>query len=128
MTTYKQIFIINTDLHMGKGKIAAQCSHGTTLYMESIAYGYKSNSYYERYRMWRDFGVEPIGTMPKIVLKASEEEMCSLCEMMDRYLIRNFKVFDLGKTQVESGSFTCICVEPLDEVQCDELFGHLKLL
>ena len=27
MTNFKQIFIVRTDLKMGKGKIAAQCSH-----------------------------------------------------------------------------------------------------
>lgn len=129
MTYYKQIYIINNDLKMGCGKIAAQTSHGTVLYMEYIDDFRRENELTEPvYLKWRNFDIYPIGTMTKIVLKATESELNSLCNIMDKKFITYFKVFDLGKTQVEAGSFTCVCVEPLDEVQCDELFRHLKLL
>jgi len=129
MTNYKQIFIINNDLKMGKGKIAVQCCHGEVLFLECVfELRYHIKAIDEKYDAWRQENIKPIGTMTKVVLKASENEMMSLCETMNRHEINHFKVFDLGKTQIEAGILTCVCVEPLDEVQCDALFGHLKLL
>ncbi len=42
--------------------------------------------------------------------------------------LRKMKLSSIGKTQVNKGNFTCICVEPLEEVITDKLFGHLNLL
>lgn len=132
----KQVFIVNKDLKMGVGKIAVQVAHGEVLYMErihGISRGWldieKGDDYrYDSYNDWRNFNVKPIGTMTKIVLKASEEEMNKISKELDNLNIVYFKVFDLGKTQVDKGSFTCICVEPLEEVMTDKLFGDLSLL
>lgn len=128
--TFKQVFIINSDLGMGKGKIAGQVAHAMVYYMEEILLYVEGQApeneiLFERFVVWRE---EEHGLMKKIILKANEEEMKKiLCELTVRE-IEKFAVYDAGLTQVEPGSFTCIVVEPLEEEKCDELFGHLRLL
>lgn len=127
---YKQVFIINSDLNMGKGKIAVQVAHAEVYYMEELldyALGDSPENInlYSRFIAWRE---EKHGLMKKVVLKATEEEMNKiLCELVVKE-IEKFAVYDRGLTQIAPNSFTCIVVEPLEEDKCDKLFGHLKLL
>jgi PTH2 family peptidyl-tRNA hydrolase len=127
---FKQIFIVNSDLRMGKGKIVGQAAHAIFYYMDEILLYVEGKApenkrLFERFVTWRE---EDHGLMKKIVFKASEEEMNRiLCELAVRG-IEKFAVYDRGLTQIPEGSFTCIIVEPLEEEKCDELFGHLKLL
>ena len=126
----KQIFIINSDLGMGKGKIAGQVAHAVVYYMEEFLLYLEGESpenedLFNRFIKWRE---EDHGLMKKIVLKATEAEMKKiLCDLAVEG-IEKFAVYDRGLTQIVEGSFTCIIVEPLEEEKCDELFGHLKLL
>ena len=128
--TFKQVFIINSDLHMGKGKIGVQIAHAVVYYMEEILLyvegeAPENEKLFERFVVWRE---EDHGLTKKIALKATEAEMKKiLCDLAVKE-IEKFAVYDAGLTQVASGSFTCIVVEPLEEEKCDELFGHLKLL
>lgn len=127
---FKQVFIINSDLGMGKGKIAVQVAHATVYYMEEILLYVEGESpendkLFERFVAWRE---EDHGLMKKVVLKATQEEMNKILLELTIREIEKFAVYDAGLTQVEPGSFTCIVVEPLEEEKCDELFGHLKLL
>lgn len=115
---------------MGKGKIAGQVAHANTYYMEEIllyveGQAPENERLFERFVAWRE---EEQGLMKKIILKATQAEMQKiLCDLAVKE-IEKFAVYDRGLTQIESGSFTCIVVEPLEEEKCDELFGHLKLL
>lgn len=127
---YKQVFIVNSDLRMGKGKITGQVAHATVYYMEEILLYVEGQSpenerLFEKFVRWRK---EERGLMKKIVLKATENEMKNiLCDLAIEK-IEVFTVYDRGLTQIEEGSFTCMVIEPLEEDQCDKLFGHLKLL
>jgi peptidyl-tRNA hydrolase len=127
---YKQVFIVNSDLGMGKGKTAGQVAHAAIYYMEEILLYVEGQSpenkgLFERFLAWRS---EEHGLMKKIVLKASEDDMKKiLCDLTVKG-IEKFAVYDRGMTQIKEGSFTCIVVEPLEEEKCDKLFGHLKLL
>ena len=128
--TFKQVFIINSDLGMGKGKIAGQVAHATIYYMEEIllyveGQAPENERLFERFVIWRE---EYHGLMKKIILKTTQADMQKiLCELAVRE-IEKFAVYDRGLTQIDEGSFTCIVVEPLEEDVCDELFGRLKLL
>lgn len=128
--TYKQVFILNSDLGMGKGKFVGQALHAMVYYMEEIllyveGQAPENERLFERFVAWRE---EEHGLMKKIVLKATEAEMKKiLCDLAVKE-IEKFAVHDRGLTQIADGSFTCIVVEPLEEEKCDELFGHLKLL
>ncbi len=126
----KQVFIVNSDLGMGKGKIGGQIAHAVVYYMEEILLYVEGKSpenekLFERFVAWRE---EDHGLMKKIVLKAAEKEMKKiLCDLAVEE-IEKFAVYDRGLTQIKEGSFTCIVVEPLEEDKCNKLFGHLKLL
>lgn len=128
--TYKQVFILNSDLGMGKGKLVGQALHALIYYMDEIllyveGQDPENERLFERFVAWRE---EEHGLMKKIVLKATETEMNKiLCDLAIKK-IEKFAVYDRGMTQIKEGSFTCIVVEPLEEEKCDELFGHLKLL
>lgn len=125
--TYKQVFMINTDLDMGKGKIAVQIAHGEVYYMETIMnlYSFKNCTNVKMFDAWRN---DEDGLMKKVVLKATEKDMNEIYQKLKDKKIWHYKVYDRGLTQVSEGSFTCIVVEPLLEEECEQLFGHLKLL
>ncbi len=119
----KQTFIINSNLDMGKGKIAVQVLHGEVFYMERILYNHEGD--FKNYSQWR---YEDNELMKKIVLKASEEEINKIILRLDDLNIWNLKVVDRGLTQVCKDSFTCLVVEPIPEDTSDKIFGNLKLL
>lgn len=126
--TYKQVFIINTDLGMSKGKIAVQVAHGEVYYIEetqNTLFEGDSIAKFDNYTKWR---YEESELMKKIVLKATEKEMTELMLKLKENKIWSHIVIDMGLTQIPKGSLTCLVVEPLPEEQCNQLFGHLKLL
>ncbi len=131
---FKQIFLINSDLKMSSGKIAVQVAHGETLYMDRILehiiqHHAKSDDIYVRYNNWREITEEDdIGMMKKIVLKSTESEMRDIHYKLKSLNIWSCLIFDRGLTQIPEHSLTCLVVEPLEESQCDSLFGNLKLL
>lgn len=130
----KQIFLINTDLKMDKGKIAVQCCHGETLYMDRILehviqHRAKSDDIYVRYNKWRQATeYDQIGMMKKVVLKSTKDEIINYTWKLKNLGIWAYPIFDKGLTQVEPNSLTCLVIEPLEEEQCNTLFGNLKLL
>ncbi len=135
--TYKQTFIVNSDLGMGKGKAAVQVAHGEVYYMEHIIKSRdviagslspsdnENENDFKKYHQWR---YDEDGLMKKAVLKATEEEIKELMLKLEKNNIWHYKVIDAGLTQIPQGSLTCVVVEPLSDIKHDELFGHLKLL
>ena len=118
---FKQVFIINSDLKMDKGKIAVQTAHGEVYYMLYLDKPYSSG--HTEFHEWIKDGV-----MKKIVLRASEDEITAISQSLDKQRVWYHIVYDLGLTQVAKGSLTCLVVEPLEEEQTQKLFGNLKLL
>lgn len=121
----KQIFVINSDLKMTAGKLAVQVAHGETYYMQHIKTECRytnlpsSIEIMQRYNSW-------LPLMKKVVLKATEKELRALIwSLKDKVLA--FPVHDAGLTQIPPNSFTCICVEPLEDSIANNLFSHLKL-
>ena len=123
----KQVFLINQDLKMGKGKIAVQVAHGEVYFIteiENALFEDESIINYGNYQNWLN---EENGLMKKIVLKATEDEIHKFIDNYgSKYWMKT--IYDRGLTQVLENSLTCLVVEPLPEEQCDKLFGHLKLL
>lgn len=128
----KQVFIINKDLGMRTGKIATQIAHAETLYMEDIISAHVQGDVtllYKKYKQWKLNAIKPIGVMTKIVKKATYRELLEIMHTLDnREDIKYYSVYDLGNTQVKTGSLTCICTEPIEQEIADKLFGELKLL
>ena len=116
----KQYIIINGNLKMTKGKIAAQSAHASmkVFFDRMIYYGvsdeYPTDSLYfckftEDMVKWKD------GAFAKIVLKAhSEMYMNSLYKAACDLNIPCAEIIDNGVTQVEAGSLTAVAIGPLD--------------
>ena len=113
----KMVFLVRNDLHMGKGKTAAQVAHAAVeLYKKA------SQRQPEMLRRWEEGGAK------KVVLRVGSES--ELMEYFKRYsgdfcatIIR-----DAGHTQVEPGTITVAGFGPEEDGKLDRAFVHLKLL
>lgn len=115
----KQVFIVNQDLKMSKGKIAVQVAHGEVVYMGHSCLFKPETEEYTNHRNWL------MNLMTKIVLKAPHVEMVLLKQELATAGIKFYAVLDAGLTQVPSGSLTCICIWPLPDTS---RFDRFKLL
>lgn len=114
----KQAIVVRADLKMGKGKIAAQCSHASL-----TAYAIVKKSYPEIAEQWEREGQK------KVVLKVnSESELLHYFELAKKAAIPCELIRDAGHTQVEPGTVTCFGAGPWNEKEIDKVFGKLKLL
>ncbi len=92
--------MVNNDLHMGKGKIAAQVGHAVQALCESILRD-KNTDAYARYLYWSSYGAK------KIVLKAKESDLKAFKDTAETVYI-----IDAGCTQIAPGSLTVIGFYP----------------
>ncbi|XP_073014113.1 uncharacterized protein [Typha latifolia] len=114
---FKMVLVVRNDLKMGKGKIAAQCSHATLgLYKKLLHRAPKALS------RWEMCG------QVKVVLKIeSEEELLVLQERAKSLKLPTHVTIDAGRTQIAPNSRTVMAIlGPTDVV--DDVTGGLKLL
>lgn len=113
---YKLILVIRTDLKMGKGKMAAQCSHA------AVAAYKAARKHPKVLKAWEESG------QAKITLKVDNE--AALVEIAKQAkaigLLSNI-VQDAGHTQIPAGSKTVCGVGPGPAKLVDQVTGHLKL-
>ncbi|ORY07583.1 PTH2-domain-containing protein [Basidiobolus meristosporus CBS 931.73] len=114
---FKMVLVIRTDLGMGKGKVAAQCSHATlAVYKEALK---KSP---EILRNWEYSG------QAKITLKCDNEgEMLELQKKARSMGLCARSIQDAGRTQIAAGSRTVLAIGPGPVEIINEVTGHLKL-
>lgn len=111
----KQVMIVRTDLKMGKGKMAAQCCHG------SIG-SYKKASP-DKIKKWEN------EAYAKVVLKVKTlDELTELKKMADINKVPNYLVVDAGRTQIPTSSVTVLALGPDEDEIIDKITGDLKLL
>ena len=116
ISAVKLVFLVRTDLAMGRGKIAAQVAHAAVL----AALGGAGTLDFSK---WLDQG------QPKVVLKVSDaDEFRRLAQAAQGAGLPVFLVSDAGRTQLPSGTLTCCAIGPADERQIDALTGDLPLL
>ena len=114
----KMVFIINSELKMGKGKIAAQVGHAAV--SSTLKSGEKTPHLFEA---WLAAGQK------KICVKANDSSHIEEIEKQANQLkILSVKINDAGHTQIPSGSLTVLALGPDEEEKLDELTGELKLL
>jgi PTH2 family peptidyl-tRNA hydrolase len=111
--------IVNNDLNMSKGKIAAQVGHVVESIIEELVKAEftstKKKSFLEDYNLWKRSG------RAKIVLKANQEEIKDLSRLDNARCI-----IDAGLTQVAPGSMTVVGFLP--SCTKKEIFTKFKLL
>lgn len=104
--------IVNNDLKMGKGKIAAQVGHVVGDIIE-----YLTNNPTKEYEIWKKSG------HAKIVLKATESQILELCDIEESFFVR-----DQGRTQIPKDSLTVVGFPPVYKSKIYDQIKKLKLL
>lgn len=112
---YKFVIVVRKDLDMGCGKIAAQVGHAIAYMMNEPRTRLVDDWFYEGQR--------------KVVLKAKDDsELLQVADKAAQAGLNVFYVRDAGRTQIPSGSLTCVGIGPAKEETINEVTGGLKLL
>mmetsp|Transcript_9765 Transcript_9765/g.20258 ORF Transcript_9765/g.20258 Transcript_9765/m.20258 type:complete len:188 (+) Transcript_9765:106-669(+) len=114
---YKMLLIVNQELKMGKGKIAAQCGHASVgCYKRSLKMCPSG------VRAWDMTGCA------KIAVKCpTEEEMRTIFDKALAKGLPMYLVEDAGRTQIAAGSRTVLGILGPTYV-FDDITSHLKLM
>ena len=115
---YKQVIIVRKDISLSKGKLAAQVAHA------SLDETLKLAKYFPcEYTSWREQG------MKKVVLEvANEKELIDFKRKFENAGMKTSLIIDAGRTEIPSGTKTCIAVGPYPEEKIDKISGKLKIL
>ncbi|KAL3890717.1 hypothetical protein ACJMK2_003086 [Sinanodonta woodiana] len=116
----KMVFVVNTELNMGMGKIAAQVAHAAVEVYRQLQQ--QPQKYGEMMMSWEQFGET------KIVLKGDNtNQLKELAAKANSIDLPNYLVQDAGRTQIAAGSITVLGIMgKVSEV--DSITGKLKLL
>ncbi|PIA26325.1 hypothetical protein AQUCO_09500056v1 [Aquilegia coerulea] len=114
---FKMVLIVRNDLKMGKGKIAAQCSHATLGIYKKLQH--RAPKALSRWEMCGQV---------KVVLKTeTEDDLLILQESAKSMNLPTHITIDAGRTQIAPNSLTVMAIlGPADLV--DDVTGRLKLL
>jgi len=114
----KMVFVVNHELKMGKGKIAAQVAHAAV--KATLACGERDPALLDA---WFKTGQK------KICVKgdsAQHLEQLSI-DAKKNGLLAN-KIHDAGHTQIPAGSLTVLAIGPCRDEDIETVTGDLKLL
>ncbi|CAK9138427.1 unnamed protein product [Ilex paraguariensis] len=114
---FKMVLVVRNDLKMGKGKIAAQCSHATLgLYKKLLLRAPKALNRWEM-----------CGQVKVVVKIESEDDLLILQERAKSLNLPTHITVDAGRTQIAPNSRTVMAIlGPAGMV--DDVTGGLKLL
>jgi len=104
-----QYYVVNSELNMSTGKIAAQVAHASML----IALDYQNDS---RFINWKN------NNMKKIILKGKHKDLIKLRD------VGFYTVIDNGLTEVPEGSMTVVCSPVMTRTEARKHIGRLRLL
>ena len=110
----KQVIIVNSDLKMSKGKIAAQVSHASL------------NAYLRADNQKRSEWLSSGGK--KVVVEEDPQNFGKVIREAERLNIPCYKVSDAGLTEVKPGSETAIGLGPEEASKIDTITGEMKLV
>ena len=114
----KMVFVVNHELKMGKGKIAAQVAHAAV--KATLACGEQDPSLLD---VWFKTGQK------KICVKGdSAHHLDQLSSDAKKNGILVNKIHDAGHTQIPAGSFTVLALGPCRDEDVEIITGDLKLL
>ena len=111
----KQVIVVNEELNLPPGKLAAQVAHASVA--SFLSADEKERSF------WLEAG------MPKIVLVCDGlNQLSKLLEKSQTLGLPAYLVRDGGKTILEPGTVTCLGIGPAKSNLIDKVTGSLKLL
>ena len=114
----KMVFIVNHELKMGQGKIAAQVAHAAV--KATLACGEQDPALLDA---WFKTGQK------KICVKGdSAQHLDQLSAKAKKDGILANKIHDAGHTQIPAGSFTVLALGPCPDEDVESITGDLKLL
>lgn len=114
---FKMILVVRNDLKMGKGKVAAQCSHAAVSAYKQVQARNPS-----LLKQWEYCG------QPKVVVKAPDEDtLIDLLGHAKEVGLPVSLIQDAGRTQVTPGSRTVLGIGPGPADLIDRVTGDLKL-
>ncbi|KAJ7308848.1 hypothetical protein JRQ81_008119 [Phrynocephalus forsythii] len=115
---FKMVIVVRSDLKMGKGKVAAQCSHAAV-----SAYKQAQRRNPELLKQWEYCG------QPKVVLKAPDEEtLLQLLSEAKELGLTVSLIQDAGRTQIAPGSRTVLGIGPGRAGDGGSSFGSFETL
>lgn len=133
----KQVIVMRTDLNMRKGKMIAQGSHASNMFLFDCMntmqeYEHLSNS---RTPQRAEYMISLLNSWignkyKKIVVSVNSlEELESLIEQAKKLAILTYKVTDSGLTEFHGQpTITCASFGPVASKIIDQVTGELKLL
>ena len=138
--TLKQIFIVNNDLKMGKGKIEKEILKGHELYFNEInkiksnlINGFHSEHTIRMNDNYNEFNNDVYDN--EIIYSASSNEifvnigiLSLFNEMLSKQKLWYDIIFDKTISEIPVKCMTGIVIEPFDEELVQHHFKHLKLL
>ena len=115
---YKMVIVMRSDLKMSKGKLAAQAAHAAV----NCAFAAKKKDP-RGFDKWYSEGQK------KVVLKVdSLERLYEIKAIVDANSINNSLITDAGRTEIATGSVTCIGIGPSTDAILDKITGELSML
>ena len=111
-----QYFIVNQELNMSKGKIAAQVAHVATIVVFEILYDCENINEHLKFMKWYR------NDQKKIILRGKEKDLEKLVEE-GFYFIR-----DNGLTEIAHGSLTCVSLGVMWKSEAQKYIKRLQLL
>ncbi len=111
----KQVILVNEQLSLPRGKLAAQVAHASVASLLSTAA--------DDQKAWFASG------MPKVVLAVeTEEALIAYFEKARDAELPAQIIRDAGRTVVDAGTITCLGIGPAAVEAIDEITGALSLL
>ena len=111
----KQAIVVRKDIEWGKGKLAAHVAHAA---VDSVM---SANP--EIVQEWRKEGGM------KVVLKIPTlKELREIARKVKEAKLPHALIRDAGRTQLKSGTVTCLGIGPSEQKKIDKITGKLKLL
>nr|XP_033782441.1 probable peptidyl-tRNA hydrolase 2 [Geotrypetes seraphini] len=117
--SYKMVFVVNMDLSMGVGKIAAQVGHAAVGLYQRM---HVEPKHREMVCRWDEQGSK------KVVLQGSSAvHLMELQALALNLGLPSYMVQDAGRTQIAAGSHTVLSIMGEEEL-ANKVTGKLKLL
>lgn len=113
-----QYFVVNSELDISAGKVAAQVAHAATIITKDYLLNEQSlidSNCIQTFNEWLE------NNQTKIILKAKEKDLLKLITQGFYY------IHDLGKTEIPEGSLTVVGLPPMWKSDAKQYVKRFRL-